>query len=123
MHTDHSVHYPFFQKRSYFYISSIPTIMSSSSASAVAADLDFEHDTIEDEDTINAAEFVLPPMISLSSYLQFGVSFNRSIFEGWVKQPSPCCAAAAVAGAWNSLLRLNRKNVLARSHSDVLEVL
>lgn len=94
-----------------------------SSSSAVAVDVDFEHDTVEDEDTINAAEFVLPPMNTMSSYLQFGVSFNKSIFDGWVKQPSPCCAAAAVAGAWNSLLRLHRKNVLARSHSDVLEVI
>ena len=25
-------------------------------------------------------------------------------FEGWVEQGSPCCAAAAVAGAWNALL-------------------
>ena len=94
--------------------------MSSSSVGTV--DLDFEHDTLEDEDAINVAEFVLPPMNAFSTYLQFGISYNRLIFDGWVKQPSPCCAAAAVAGAWNSLLHLNRKNVLAKSHTDILEV-
>lgn len=94
----------------------------SSTSSVCTMDLDFEHDTLEDEDAINVAEFVLPPMSSLSTYLQFGISYNRLIFDGWVKQPSPCCAAAVVAGAWNSLLHLNRKNMLAKSHTDILEV-
>ena len=85
-------------------------------------DPDFEHDTVEDEDAINVAEFVLPPVSVLNACLQFGISYNRSIFDGWVKQPSPCCAAAAVAGAWNSLLHLNRKNASAKSHIDILEV-
>ena len=29
--------------------------------------------------------------------------------ESWVPQPSPCCAAASVAGAYNSLWRLGRE--------------
>jgi len=32
--------------------------------------------------------------------------FNRALLEGWVKQPSPCCAAASVAGAFNALWEL-----------------
>ena len=53
-----------------------------SSSSVCTMDLDFEHDTLEDEDAINVAEFVLPPMSSLSTYLQFGISYNRLIFDG-----------------------------------------
>lgn len=37
-----------------------------------------------------------------------GLAYNAAALAGWVPQPSPCCAAAAVAGAWNSLAGLRR---------------
>ena len=32
----------------------------------------------------------------------FSIVVNHAAFNGWVKQPSPCCAASALAGAWNA---------------------
>lgn len=42
------------------------------------------------------------------------------MFSGWVKQPSACCGAASVAGAWNALFGLHRSNVKSKKHVDVL---
>lgn len=47
---------------------------------------------------------------------------NGSALSGWVKQPSPCCGAASVAGALNALLRLHRDDPMAFSHTDILRV-
>ena len=33
----------------------------------------------------------------------FALLVNGSALNAWVKQPSPSCAAAVVAGAWNAL--------------------
>lgn len=59
-------------------------------------DIPIEQDTIECEDIPNLFEFLLPGDISL--YDQFSLSYNKKLFAGWVKQPSPCCGAASVAG-------------------------
>ena len=34
----------------------------------------------------------------------FWLQVSRAVFEGWATQPSPCCAAASVAGAVNAAL-------------------
>ena len=34
---------------------------------------------------------------------RFGLHVNGAVFGGWVRQSSPACAAASVAGAWNAL--------------------
>ena len=34
----------------------------------------------------------------------FGLQVSRAVFAGWATQPSPCCAAASVAGAVNAAL-------------------
>lgn len=39
----------------------------------------------------------------LSQQRQWAGGFNRALFKGWVKQESPCCAAASTAGAINAL--------------------
>lgn len=41
---------------------------------------------------------------------------------GWVKQPSPCCAAAAVAGAWNALAGIERTHAKALHFPDVISI-
>eukprot|EP00941_MAST-03F_sp_MAST-3F-sp1_P000480 g480.t1 len=46
-------------------------------------------------------------------YLSFSIDVNYAAFRGWVKQPSPCCCAAASAGAWNTSLRLTRPSAAA----------
>lgn len=48
------------------------------------------------------------PQRDLSRFSRFGCGFNRGLLDGWVAQPSPCCAAASVAGAFNCLWRRGR---------------
>jgi hypothetical protein len=51
---------------------------------------------------------------------QFGCSYDGALLDAWVKQPSPCCAAAAVAGAINGLSGLHRHDDNALGPLDVL---
>ena len=51
---------------------------------------------------------------------QFGVAYDGALLDAWVKQPSPCCAAAAVAGAINGLSGLHRHDDNALGPLDVL---
>jgi hypothetical protein len=83
-----------------------------------------EKDTFDDEDLSfsNILQFLYPPQDTLQSLNQFSLSYNRKIFEGWVKQPSPCCAAAVVASSWNSLASIHRNNINAKQHNHVLDI-
>jgi hypothetical protein len=86
-----------------------------------------EQDTEDQEDIPNLFNFLLPPTIDWSNTYssrisQFGLYYNQGVFNGWVKQPSPCCAAASVAGAWNALHHYHRKDSEALGHRDVLTV-
>jgi hypothetical protein len=38
---------------------------------------------------------------------RFALCVSRRALEGWVQQPSPCCAAASMAGALNALARFH----------------
>lgn len=85
-----------------------------------------EQDTEENEDIPNIFNFLLP-FSSLEEFggrqfTQFSVSFNQNIFQGWVKQPSPCCAAAAVAGAWNAIHHYSRNNEHAYQYHHILAI-
>ncbi len=51
---------------------------------------------------------------------QFGCAYDGALLDAWVKQPSPCCAAAAVAGAINGLSGLHRHDDNALGPLDVL---
>jgi hypothetical protein len=88
-----------------------------------------EQDTEDKEEIPNLIEFLLPSSVSevFSSsrnqqYAQFNISYNQNIFQGWVKQPSPCCAAASVAGAWNAVHHYSRNHSHALQYENVLEV-
>lgn len=91
----------------------------------------FEADTVENEDNTDIRSLLFPPLsssspsdssisASLNNYLQYSFSHNNKIFHGWVKQPSPCCAAASLAGALNALGNLHRSHENALTHLDVL---
>ena len=54
---------------------------------------------------------------------EFSVSYSNALLHGWVKQRSPGCAAASVAGAFNALRGLSRDEDGALSMDDVIEVL
>ena len=81
-----------------------------------------EQDTGDSEDIPNLLEYILPNGRVPDKCRSFGVGFNKRIFDGWVKQPSACCGAASVAGAWNALLSLHRRDSLSLNHNDVLNV-
>lgn len=81
-----------------------------------------EQDTVDSEDIQDIVNFVLPDPITQQTALNLGFSFNRRVFRGWVRQPSPCCGAASVAGSWNALLGLHRSDGRALNHLDVLNV-
>ena len=81
-----------------------------------------EQDTVESEDIQNLLEYVLPSGGVPANASSFGLQYNKRLFNGWVKQPSPCCAAASVAGAWNSLSNLHRSDHNAVQHNNVLDL-
>jgi hypothetical protein len=81
-----------------------------------------EQDTIQSEDTVNILEFIRDGMPSEESCLQEGFFYNRRVFNGWMKQPSACCAAASVAGAFNALACLRRGSEGILAHSDILQI-
>jgi hypothetical protein len=58
-----------------------------------------------------------------SSIRDFSISVSSRAFDGWVKQPSPCCAAASVAGAFNAARAKARGDDEALSTGDVLSTL
>jgi hypothetical protein len=57
-------------------------------------------------------------------YLISGGSLSYSIplLQGWVAQPSPCCAAASVAGAFNALQQYDKTDSRALDHLAVMEI-
>lgn len=54
---------------------------------------------------------------------QFGLNYNQALLMGWVKQSSPACAAASVAGAWNALHGWTRRDAHAVQQRDVVAIL
>jgi hypothetical protein len=54
---------------------------------------------------------------------QFSVSYSRGALDGWVKQLSPCCAAASLSGAWNCVMGLKRHETGAMQKEHGIEVL
>lgn len=79
-----------------------------------------EQDTIESEDVPDILSLLLPDNVNKLSAFSF--SFNKRVFDGWVKQPSACCGAASLAGAWNAVSCLHRSNKQALNHIDVLNI-
>lgn len=62
-----------------------------------------EADTEDPEDTPDLNALLLPSGALPLDAERFSVSYSTALLAGWVKQGSPCCAAASLAGAWNAL--------------------
>lgn len=62
-----------------------------------------EADTEESEEISDLDALLLPSGALPLDVERFSVSYSRALLEGWVKQGSPCCAAASLAGAWNAV--------------------
>ncbi|KAG8464585.1 hypothetical protein KFE25_009953 [Diacronema lutheri] len=54
---------------------------------------------------------------------KFSMAFSRAAFDGWARQPSPCCAAASVAGACNAVLGLCASSEDALSYVHIAALL
>lgn len=81
-----------------------------------------ERDTDEIEDIHNIFDFLIPPGTVPADCNQFSLSYNKGVLDGWVRQPSACCGAASVAGAWNALANMHRSNKMALTHMSVLTI-
>ena len=79
-----------------------------------------EKDTEDIEEIGDVLGFLLPPGTVSADCLQFSLSYNKRVLDGWVRQPSACCGAASVASAWNALAHLHRNAPTALTHSSVL---
>eukprot|EP00953_Heterococcus_sp_UTEX-ZZ885_P017626 9856-Heterococcus_DN1.PRE.1 len=53
----------------------------------------YEKDTAEEEEVLDLTTLVLPHGVLPAEQDCFAVSYNTALLHGWVKQPSPCCAA------------------------------
>ncbi|OQR84491.1 hypothetical protein ACHHYP_20664 [Achlya hypogyna] len=83
---------------------------------------DSEQDSAGAEDLTDdeVASLVLPQ--SWTRLDRFAVAVSRQALRGWVKQPSPSCAAASLAGVLNVLHNYPREDPRAYSCMGVLEV-
>jgi hypothetical protein len=69
-------------------------------------------------------ELLLPPDWASPAVDKFSFSFSRAVFDAWVVQPSPCCAAASVAGACNAALGFSgAAGAGALSHAHIAGIL
>ena len=70
-----------------------------------------EKETIE-KDTESAFDEItvdlLPGGKFPSALDLFSISIRNAAMRGWVKQPSPCCAASSIAGCFNTIRGLER---------------
>ncbi|CAM9576640.1 unnamed protein product, partial [Choristocarpus tenellus] len=82
-----------------------------------------ETDTTEDEDVVDLNALLLPGGILPVDVDRFSLSYSKALFGGWVKQDSPCCAAASVAGAWNGLMGRHRLDRGSFSSENVLSAM
>ena len=105
---------------------------------ADAADLALpavEMDTADDEEASSSWEALrstllppdgasLPTTADGTFIPAFALLVNGSALNAWVKQPSPSCAAAVVAGAWNALACAGgRRDARAIGVRDVLDAM
>mmetsp|Transcript_18048 Transcript_18048/g.30318 ORF Transcript_18048/g.30318 Transcript_18048/m.30318 type:complete len:502 (+) Transcript_18048:29-1534(+) len=81
-----------------------------------------EQDSIDSEEISDLLSYLLPDGSLPPDAGMFGMAFNKRAFNGWVKQPSACCGAASVAGAWNGLLNCHRRDDIALNHTHVLDM-
>ena len=85
--------------------------------------LEMEQDTEDREDNLDYDALLLPGGRLPTACARFTLSVNYSLLRGWIKQPSPCCAAASLAGAVNALRGVTRGQEGAWDHRDVLDIM
>jgi len=81
-----------------------------------------EQDSGEKEEIDDLMSLIAPDVSIQKTCRHFGMGYNRSVFDGWVKQYSACCGAASVAGCINALANIHRREPNSLNHKDVLLV-
>ena len=82
---------------------------------------DYERDTDAPEE-IDLMGLLLPDGKLPHCLDRFSLQYSMAAFKGWVKQRSPACAAASVAGSWNALMGTSRGAEGALGQDDVVAV-
>lgn len=82
-----------------------------------------EADTEDSEEVSDLNALLLPSGALPLDVECFSVSYSRALLAGWVKQGSPCCAAASVAGAWNALCSMSRRDEGALNSGSILKAM
>lgn len=82
-----------------------------------------EADTADPENIADLNSLLLPAGRLPLDVDHFGMSYSRALLDGWVKQGSPCCAAASVGGAWNAITGRARGDEGALSSESVLRAM
>lgn len=59
----------------------------------------------------------------LSERQWWASGFNRPLLESWLPQPSPCCGAASVAGAFNALFDFGRDHHKSATIVEIAELM
>ena len=80
--------------------------LASAEAVVVPAEVEMAERPDKDDATIARAEatmeLLLPPGWPSAFVDRFSLVVSKRTFDGYAQQPSPCCAAASVAGACNA---------------------
>lgn len=108
----------------------LPTTTAAATGGSAATAVDVnaygervEADTEEPEEVSDLNTLLLPSGALPLDVERFSVSYSRALLAGWVKQGSPCCAAASVAGAWNALGGVPRGSHGALNSESVLKAM
>jgi hypothetical protein len=81
-----------------------------------------EADTKTGEEIQSLDELLLPnQMLPRAGTRRFSLSYSMAALDGWVKQNSPVCAAASIAGAWNTVHALKHGEEGAETTEGALE--
>ena len=104
--------------RGLFFVFCYSWIMATTPPAAPIDAIDDEERDTEASENLDSQAFMelLLPYGEVAlplHFTRFGLSYNAPAFRGWVKQPSPSCAAASVAGAWNALNEFDRSDARA----------
>ena len=103
-------------------VPSEPIVNEAEPAMSMEKREEVEQDTLESQEIDDVLGFLLPPGTVPKKCSNFGLMYNKKALDGWVRQPSACCGAASIAGAWNALMDVHRADADALSHTTVLQV-
>lgn len=82
---------------------------------------EYERDTGAPEE-VDLMALLLPEGRLPACLDKLTLQYSVALLNGWVKQRSPACAAASVAGSWNALLNLKRSDAGAHSQDSVVSL-